>query len=128
MLSKSPGRRDFPCSGGCVLFQWKAGGRVGRQETLNYISQRHVESTSRGDAFYSRKHFQYQRGSDTYVCPARKTLTRERIRPKELDIVYRASADDRSACHLKPHCTRASVGIYTKKRWFECRRTLHPLQ
>ncbi len=64
--------------------------------------------TSSGGAFYSREHFRYQPESDTYLCPAGKILTRKRTRPRELDIAYRASADDWPTCHLKSHCTRSA--------------------
>lgn len=64
--------------------------------------------TSSGGFFYSREHFQYNSACDTYTCPAGKTLARKRTRPKELDIVYRASPEDCSGCHLKPHCTKAA--------------------
>lgn len=64
--------------------------------------------TSSGGFFYSREHFQYDSQSDTYTCPAGKILVRKRTRPKELDIVYRASPDDCSGCHLKPHCTKSA--------------------
>jgi hypothetical protein len=64
--------------------------------------------TSSGGTFYSREHFQYQPDSDSYLCPAGKTLKRKRTRPKELDIVYRASEADCSTCHLEPQCTRSA--------------------
>jgi hypothetical protein len=78
---------------------------------LHIATARNVHTIS-GGLFYSREHFQYQAASDTYTCPAGKTLHRKRTRPKELDIVYRAAISDCSTCSFKPNCTSCSATIF----------------
>jgi hypothetical protein len=74
---------------------------------LHIPTARNVHTRS-GGLLYSREHFQYQVASDTYTCPAGKTLHRKRTSPNELDIVYRAASSDCSTCSLKPNCTLAA--------------------
>jgi transposase len=74
---------------------------------LHIPTARNVHTRS-GGLLYSREYFQYQVASDTYTCPAGKTLRRKRTRPNELDIVYRAASSDCSTCSLKLNCTLAA--------------------
>jgi len=54
---------------------------------------------------FQRTDFSYQPETDTYLCPAAKTLRRKATRLAEKRIDYIANKRDCSACSLKPQCT-----------------------
>lgn len=54
---------------------------------------------------FDRNRFQYRETSDDYICPAGKTLERQRRDGQYL--VYEAQPRDCSVCALKPQCTLA---------------------
>jgi len=54
---------------------------------------------------FQRTDFSYQPETDTYLCPAAKTLHRKAIRIAEKRIDYIANETDCSACSLKSRCT-----------------------
>lgn len=72
----------------------------------------HVPATrsvnNQGDGTqFGRADFRYQPESDTYLCPANKTLRRKQISRKDKAIYYTADKSDCSACAMKPRCTQA---------------------
>lgn len=70
---------------------------------------------NQGDgSFFGREKFSYQVDSDTYLCPADKTLHRKQILRKDKAIVYTARKVDCSTCAMKPACTRASQRLVTR--------------
>jgi transposase len=70
------------------------------------------DKSQRSDGTFSRDDFAYDYASDTYRCPAGKTLQRYRRRftaprtgvMKDNSMRYRASMRDCQACPLKPRC------------------------
>jgi transposase len=54
---------------------------------------------------FQRTDFRYQVESDTYICPAAKTLRRKATRIAEKRIDYIANESDCGECSLKPQCT-----------------------
>jgi transposase len=70
------------------------------------------DKSQRTDGTFSRDDFTYDYVSDTYSCPAGKTLRRYRRQfavprigvMKDNSMRYRASMRDCEACPLKPHC------------------------
>lgn len=60
---------------------------------------------TRGD-FYDRSAFTYDAGTDTYSCPAGRTLLRKSV-DKQKQVV-RYQAEDCSGCLLKPKCTESA--------------------
>jgi transposase len=60
--------------------------------------------------FYGQDDFTYDAVRDTYRCPAGHPLDRERVKPTEGVIVYRADAASCNACPLKAQCTESSRG------------------
>jgi transposase len=67
-----------------------------------------------GGGMFDRTAFQYQPESDTYVCPAGKTLQRKQISKKDKAIYYSAHAKDCGGCALKPRCTHAPQRLMTR--------------
>src|SRR5215475_7851976 len=73
-----------------------------------------VDKSQRTDDTFSRDDFTYDHTSDTYRCPAGKTLQRYRRRftvprtgvMKDNSLRYRASKRDCEVCPLKPRCCR----------------------
>lgn len=65
---------------------------------------------NQGDGtLFDRSAFVYQPDSDTYLCPAGRTLVRKQITRRDNCVVY--TAQDCSGCTLKPRCTTA------ERRW-----------
>ena len=70
------------------------------------------DKSQRTDGTFSRDDFTYDHATDTYRCPARKTLQHYRRRfaiprtgiMKDNSLRYRASKRDCQACPLKPRC------------------------
>ena len=70
------------------------------------------DKSQRTDGTFSRDDFTYDHATDTYRCPAGKTLQRYRRRfttprtgiMKDNSTRYRASKRDCQACPLKPRC------------------------
>jgi transposase len=60
--------------------------------------------------FYGQADFAYDTATDEYRCPEGHPLIRERIKPTEGVIVYRADAKTCNACPLKANCTESSRG------------------
>jgi hypothetical protein len=92
----------------------------GNAEMLNWLVDErgiapHIpvwDKSQRTDGTFSRDEFTYDRTSDTYRCPAGKTLQRYRRQftvpragvMKDNSLRYRASKRDCGACALKPRC------------------------
>ena len=51
--------------------------------------------------------FSYQLESDSFLCPADKTVQRKQLHRADSAVLYQASAADCGACSLKPRCTSA---------------------
>ena len=61
---------------------------------------------NQGDGtLFDRSLFVYQPESDSFQCPAGKTLDRKQLHRKDRTVLYQASAADCGACSLKPRCT-----------------------
>ena len=66
-------------------------------------------SNSHGDGtLFDRSLFRYQPETDTYLCPADKTLKRKQLSKKDKAVFYTASKADCGECAMKPRCTNAS--------------------
>jgi len=92
----------------------------GNAEMLNWLVDEcgiepHIQvsdKSQRTDGTFSRDEFTYDHTSDTYRCPAGKTLQRYRRRftvprtgvMKDSSLRYRASKRDCEVCALKPRC------------------------
>jgi len=92
----------------------------GSAEMLNWlVNERAIEphipvfdKSKRTDGTFSREDFTYDQASDTYHCPAGKTLQHYRRRfttprtgvPKDNLLRYRASKHDCDICPMKPRC------------------------
>ena len=92
----------------------------GSAETLNWLVndqgiEPHIpvfDKSQRTDGTFSREDFTYDHASDTYRCPAGKTLQHYRRQftiprtgvMKDNSMRYRASKRDCQACPLKPRC------------------------
>jgi transposase len=72
----------------------------------------HVPATravnNQGDGtLFDRSLFVYQPESDSFQCPAGKTVHRKQLHRADRTVLYQASAADCGACSLKPRCTRS---------------------
>jgi transposase len=60
-----------------------------------------------GGTLFDRSHFLYQPGSDSYLCPAGKTVERKQLHRKDRAVLYQAKTSDCGSCAMKPRCTRS---------------------
>ncbi|MFV2082792.1 MAG: transposase, partial [bacterium] len=63
--------------------------------------------------------FIYHHETDTFTCPAGKTMTLRHRWEAKSACEYMAKKEDCLACDLKPQCTRSTTGGRTVKRHFE---------
>lgn len=70
-------------------------------------ANRGVNNQGDGNLF-DRSRFVYQPESDTYLCPAGKTMNRKQLHRKEHAVFYQASAADCGSCALKTRCTKSA--------------------
>ncbi len=65
-----------------------------------------------GGVLFDRTVFTYEPASDSYRCPAGRTLQRKEIRPRDVCVLY--AATDCSGCILKTQCTTAERRFLTR--------------
>jgi transposase len=64
-----------------------------------------IDKSKREDGTFSREQFRYETGTDTYVCPAGKTLTTSGTLVKDgTTLLYRGSTRDCACCPMKARC------------------------
>jgi transposase len=64
-----------------------------------------IDKSARRDGTFAREDFRYEHDSDTYTCPAGKTLTTSGTLVNDgATLLYRGSTMDCGACHLKGRC------------------------
>jgi hypothetical protein len=86
------------------------GEQAGRCEAAGLIP--HVPANrainNQGDGtLFDRSRFTYQPESDSFLCPAGKTVSRKQLHRKDRTVYYQANAADCGACAMKPHCTQS---------------------
>jgi DDE family transposase len=70
---------------------------------------------SRGDGtLFDRTEFTYQPESDTFLCPAGRTLARKQLMRKDRAVLYAAQPEICGACALKSRCTVSPRRIVTR--------------
>jgi transposase len=63
---------------------------------------------NQGDGtLFDRNLFVYQPESDSFLCPAGKTVHRKQLHRADRTVLYQAQAADCGTCSLKPRCTRS---------------------
>jgi transposase len=84
------------------------GEQAGRCEAAGLVphvpANRGVNNQGDGTLF-DRSLFLYQPESDSFQCPAGKTVHRKQLHRKDRTVLYQASAADCGRCSLKPRCT-----------------------
>jgi transposase len=93
------------------------GEQAGRCEAAGLVP--HVPANrainNQGDGnFFDRSRFVYQPESDSFQCPAGKTLDRKQLHREKRSVYYQAQAADCGSCPLKPRCTAATQRILSR--------------
>src|ERR1035441_9738282 len=93
------------------------GQQAGRCEAAGLVP--HVPANrainNQGDGnFFDRSRFVYQPESDSFQCPAGKTLDRKQLHREKRSVYYQAQAADCGSCPLKPRCTAAAQRILSR--------------
>jgi transposase len=76
-------------------------------------ANRAVNSQGAGTLF-DRSAFHYQPETDTFLCPAGKTLQRKQLYRRDRAVFYQAQASDCATCLLKSGCTKAAQRIVSR--------------
>jgi transposase len=72
-----------------------------------------------------RSAFVYQPGSDSFLCPADKTLKRKQLLRHKRTVYYQADAADCGACAMKPRCTEAGQRMLSRHLDEEALHRMH---
>lgn len=67
-------------------------------------ANRAINNQGGGDMFDLTK-FRYQPDTDTYLCPANKTLRRKQLHQRDKATYYRAAPQGCGTCSMEPQCT-----------------------
>jgi DDE family transposase len=79
----------------------------------------HVPATravnNQGDGtLFDRSAFHYQPETDTFLCPAGKTLQRKQLYRRDRAVFYQAQTSDCAVCSLQSCCTQAAQRIVSR--------------
>jgi len=90
------------------------GEQAGRCEAAGLVphvpANRGVNNQGDGTLF-DRSLFLYQPESDSFLCPAGKTVGRKQLHRKDRTVLYQARAADCGNCSMKPRCTKSPQRI-----------------
>ncbi|NOY52709.1 MAG: IS1182 family transposase [Deltaproteobacteria bacterium] len=78
------------------------------------LRKKHANSSSR-EGIFPDHCFAYQEETNTYRCPAGKTLIPRTVNKKRQSRDYKAARKDCTACVLRPQCTRSKTGRTVKR-------------
>jgi transposase len=81
--------------------------KLQEQQVTTYVAVNRSVNHHGGGQLYDRSAFSYQAETDTFTCPAGKTLPRRGEDTRSKLLTYMASAKDCGNCALKPQCTTA---------------------
>jgi transposase len=81
---------------------------------LPHVPVKRAVNNQGNGTLFGREHFRYQPETDTYLCPANKTIRRKQLHRKDKAVVYRADAADCGGCAMKTRCTQSSARILTR--------------
>jgi transposase len=93
------------------------GAQAGRCEAagmLPHVPANRAINNQGGGSLFDRTRFVYQPDTDTYLCPAAKTVPRKQLHRADRTVIYQAQASDCGCCTLKPRCTQAAQRILTR--------------
>jgi transposase len=78
-----------------------------------------------GGTLFGREQFRYQPETDTYLCPANKTIRRKQLHRKDKAVIYRADAADCGGCAMKARCTQTPARTLTRLLHEEALNRMH---
>jgi hypothetical protein len=81
---------------------------------LPHVPVKRAVNNQGNGTLFGREQFRYQPETDTYLCPANKTVRRKQLHRKDKAVVYRADATDCGCCAMKTRCTQTSARILTR--------------
>ena len=87
------------------------GEQAGRLETaglIPHVPANRAINNHGGGTLFDRSLFTYQPESDSFLCPAGKTIQRKQLHRKDRTIYYQANPADCGACAMKPRCTQSA--------------------
>ena len=85
-----------------------------RKGLLPHLPANRAVNSQGGGGLLDRTAFRYRPDSDTYLCPAGKTLRRKQVMKKDKAVLYSARVEDCCGCARKPRCTQAAQRMVTR--------------
>jgi transposase len=92
---------------------------------LPHVPMTRAVNNQGGGGLFGRELFRYQQDSDTYLCPAEKTLRRKQVLKKDKMVIYAADPADCGACANKPRCTQARQRMVSRLLEEEALNRMH---
>lgn len=90
-----------------------------------YVPANRAVNNQGGGGMFDIAEFRYQPETDTFLCPAHKTIRRKQVYQRDKAVHYRAAPKDCSACSIKPQCTRAPARMLTRLLHEEALQRMH---
>lgn len=81
---------------------------------ISFVADKRSVNNQGGGSLYDRSAFAYDETSDSFNCPAGKTLRRKQVHARDRMVIYAARAEDCGACPNKPQCTTAARRFVTR--------------
>jgi transposase len=82
--------------------------------TTSYVAVNRSVNNQGDGSLYARSAFTYEAASDSFTCPAGKTLKRKQLSRKAKVVIYAAQPSDCADCARKPECTTAKQRFVTR--------------
>ena len=82
--------------------------RLGDEGITTFVAVKRAVNNQAGGTLYERSAFTYDAQSDSFACPADKTLQRKQLQSKDKMVIYAARPQDCGACAHKLQCTSAA--------------------
>ncbi len=80
----------------------------------SYVAVKRAVNNQGGGGLYDRSAFGYDAVSDSFICPAGKTLVRKQLSRTGKMVIYAARSDDCAVCSDKTRCTSAPQRYVTR--------------
>ena len=94
-----------------------------QQGILPHVPVKRAVNNQGDGTLFDRSRFEYDEKTDTFLCPAGQTLTRQYTRKKGAD--YAASAKSCGGCAMKGQCTQSARRKITRHLYDAALRRMH---
>lgn len=93
--------------------------KLGEEGITTFVAVNRSVNNQAGGTLYERSAFTYDAQSDSFACPAGKTLQRKQLQSRDKMVIYAARPQDCGACTNKPKCTAATQRFVSRHLYEE---------